>query len=66
MNEKSLEVLNQYDVKIMGCVRGRGGILVSTDKGEKLLMECSKRVCKKIIGVLRILWSLSMKSLVTK
>ena len=43
MNEKSLEVLNQYDVKIMGCVRGRGGILVSTDKGEKLLMECSKQ-----------------------
>ena len=43
MNEKSLEVLNQYDVKIMGCVRGRGGILVSTDKGEKLLLECSKQ-----------------------
>lgn len=43
MNEKSLEVLKQYDLKIYRSIRGRGGMIVTTDKGDKLLLECVKQ-----------------------
>ena len=42
MNEKSLDVLEQYDLNIYRSVRGRGGMIVVTDKGDKLLLECVK------------------------
>lgn len=40
MNEKSLEVLKQYDVEVGYISRGRGGIIVNTDKGPLLFLEC--------------------------
>ncbi len=43
MNEKSLEVLDQYDLNIYRSVRGRGGMIVVTDQGDKLLLECVKQ-----------------------
>ncbi len=43
MNEKSLEVLNQYNLRLIRATRGRGGLIVYTDKGEKLLAECVKQ-----------------------
>lgn len=43
MNEKSLEVLNQYDMKVHRTARGRGGIIVTTDRGDKLLLECVRQ-----------------------
>lgn len=43
MNEKSLEILDQYDLNIYRSVRGRGGMIVVTDQGDKLLLECVKQ-----------------------
>ncbi len=40
MNDKSLEVLRQYDIKLNRTARGRGGMLLDTDKGVKLFLEC--------------------------
>lgn len=41
MNDKSLEVLGQYDIKINRAARGRGGMLLDTDKGVRLFLECT-------------------------
>jgi len=40
MNDKSLEVLRQYDIKLSRTARGRGGMLLDTDKGVRLFLEC--------------------------
>ena len=40
VNEKSLEVLERYDIEVRRVSRGRGGMILSTDKGAKLLLEC--------------------------
>jgi len=40
MNEKSLEVIKQYDFDIVRITRGRGGMLLYTNSGVKLLLEC--------------------------
>lgn len=40
MNDKSLEVLGQYDIKLNRAARGRGGMLLDTDKGVRLFLEC--------------------------
>ena len=42
VNEKSEKVLEQYDIGIRRMVRGRGGIIVMTDKGCKLFIQCDK------------------------
>ena len=42
MNEKSLEVLEQYELNIYRINRGRGGMIISTGDGTKLLLECQK------------------------
>lgn len=42
MNEKSEKVLEQYDIGIRRMTRGRGGIILSTDKGYKLFIQCEK------------------------
>ncbi len=42
MNEKSLEVLSAYDWTVQRISRGRGGMILSTDAGPKLFLECSK------------------------
>lgn len=41
MNEKGLIVLEQYDLDVRNARRGRGSFLVETDKGLKILTECS-------------------------
>lgn len=41
MNDKSLEVLRQYDIKLNRAARGRGGMLLDTDKGVRLFLECT-------------------------
>ena len=40
VNEKSEKVLEQYDIGIRRMTRGRGGIILSTDKGYKLFIQC--------------------------
>ncbi len=40
MNEKSLGVTKQYDFEIIRVIRGRGGMILHTDDGVKLLLEC--------------------------
>lgn len=40
MNEKSLDVLKQYDLNINRVTRGRGGMVLGTDSGVKLFLEC--------------------------
>ena len=42
VNEKSEKVLEQYDIGIRRMTRGRGGIILSTDKGYKLFIQCEK------------------------
>lgn len=42
VNEKSEKVLEQYDIGIRRMVRGRGGIIVQTDQGYKLFIQCEK------------------------
>ncbi len=41
VNEKSLEVLGKYDVEIRRIARGRGGMILVTDRGVKLFLECN-------------------------
>lgn len=41
VNEKSLEVLKKYDLNIQRVGRGRGGMILSTDDGMRLFLECS-------------------------
>ena len=40
MNEKSLDVLKQYDMNVYRVMRGRGGMVLNTDNGVKLFLEC--------------------------
>lgn len=40
MNERSLEVLKQYDIEMRSVARGRGGMLIETGSGVKLFLEC--------------------------
>lgn len=40
MNEKSLDVLRQYDLNVYRVNRGRGGMILNTDIGIKLFLEC--------------------------
>ena len=42
MNEKSLDVLKQYDLGVDRVSRGRGGMILYTDKGIKLFLECER------------------------
>lgn len=42
MNEKSLDVLKQYELNVYKVNRGRGGLILNTDCGTKLFLECSK------------------------
>ena len=42
VNEKSEKVLEQYDISVRRMTRGRGGIILSTDKGYKLFIQCEK------------------------
>lgn len=42
VNEKSEKVLEQYDIGIKRMIRGRGGIIVLTDQGYKLFIQCEK------------------------
>lgn len=37
MNEKSEKVLEQYNISINRMIRGRGGIIIATGQGYKLL-----------------------------
>lgn len=42
MNDKSLEILNKYDIEINRVYRGRGGMIIATQQGIKLFYECVK------------------------
>lgn len=42
MNDKSLECLKFYDMQIKKMVKGRGGIILFTDRGCRLFLECSR------------------------
>lgn len=42
MNEKSLDVLRQYDLNVYRVARGRGGMVLNTDNGIKLFLECAR------------------------
>ncbi len=41
MNEKSLKVLEQYEIEVMSTRRGRGSYICETNQGRKLLTNCS-------------------------
>lgn len=40
MNEKSLDILEKYDIEVRRVSRGRGGMILSTNDGPKLFLEC--------------------------
>lgn len=40
MNEKSLDVLCNYDIEVFNVSRGRGGMILTTDIGTVLFLEC--------------------------
>ena len=40
MNEKSLDALKQYDIDVYRVARGRGGMILATEQGVKLFLEC--------------------------
>lgn len=40
MNEKSLNVIKQYDIEVRHVNRGRGGMILTTNKGPVLFLEC--------------------------
>lgn len=42
MNDKSLECLKFYDMQIKKMVKGRGGIILFTDRGCRLFLECTR------------------------
>lgn len=42
VNDKALDVLNQYDISVNRVVRGRGGMVLSTGKGCRLFLSCDK------------------------
>lgn len=41
MNDKGLSVLEQYDLKVLRCLKGRGAIILDTAQGLKVLREAS-------------------------
>ena len=67
MNEKSLDVLKQYDIDVYKTMRGRGGMLLFTNQGVKLFLECNhpdkyyerEDIITKTIAVLKKLLVLS-------
>lgn len=54
MNEKSLKVLEQYDIELISTRRGRGSYICETDQGKKLLANCGSSE-KKMAFVNRVL-----------
>lgn len=42
MNDKSLECLKFYDMQIKKMVKGRGGVILFTDRGCRLFLECDR------------------------
>ena len=40
MNEKSLKVLEQYEIEVISTRRGRGSYICETNLGKKLLAVC--------------------------
>lgn len=46
MNEKSLNILSIYDFDVYKTSRGRGGIVLNTNYGTKMLYECNKSSSK--------------------
>ncbi len=57
MNEKSLKVLEQYEIEIISTRRGRGSYICETDQGKKLLANCGSSE-KKMVFVNRVLTSM--------
>ncbi|MDO4343983.1 MAG: CotS family spore coat protein [Eubacteriales bacterium] len=60
MNEKSLKVLEQYEIEVFTTRRGRGSYICETNQGKKLLAVCSSSE-KKMEFVNRILEALRGK-----
>lgn len=46
MNEKSLNILSVYDFDVYKTSRGRGGMVLNTSNGMKMLYECNKSVSR--------------------
>lgn len=57
MNEKSLKVLEQYELEIISTRRGRGSYICETSQGKKLLTNCSSSE-KKMVFVNKVLESM--------
>ncbi|MDO5540549.1 MAG: CotS family spore coat protein [Eubacteriales bacterium] len=57
MNEKSLKVLEQYELEVISTRRGRGSYICETSQGKKLLTNCGSSE-KKMIFVNRVLESM--------
>lgn len=59
MNEKSLNVLEQYDIEVLGTRRGRGSYICETSQGKKLLTpsessEKKLRFTNRVLELLRL------------
>ncbi len=54
MNEKSLKVLEQYEIEVLGTRRGRGSYICETNRGKVLLANCAASE-KKMAFVNRLL-----------
>ena len=46
MNEKGLQILEQYDIRLQRSFGGRGSLILETDQGLKLLKEFAGSVQK--------------------
>lgn len=42
MNDKSLECLKAYDMQVKKMIKGRGGVILFTDMGCRLFLECTR------------------------
>lgn len=42
MNDKSMDILKKYDLDVKQVGRGRGGMVLDTNAGVKLFLECAK------------------------
>ena len=60
MNEKSLKVLEQYEIEVISTRRGRGSYICETNLGKKLLAVCGSSE-KKMVFVNRVLESMRQK-----
>lgn len=60
MNEKSLKVLEQYDIQVTGTKRGRGSYICETNMGKKLLADYTGSE-KKLVFVNEVLEMLKGK-----